>query len=603
MTVSTAQLAAGGRLTLNQLAYLRAIAQGLSIDQAARRYLEVQHGAAVRGAHQLLVDHVAAVVRRRGDSRWRLLGLVLEDPPAEQLGPPLQEWAEAQGLDGWSERELQEMYVERFGAPTAGSARRIARNARLRVGRLALLRELEQVAAVPASPGDLIEGWLVPEIAGHLRRLGLLTLTDLQRRIQLGGRWWRGIPAYGPVKAGRLSTFVASLIGVSEPHRWTVPSERAAELDGSRGSLRAPGPAATGAANDHEAINAWIEARARSPATERSYQREAERFLLWMIVERGRSMSDATVEDCGAYIAFARDPPDRWVSRRHAVRLGEGWAPFRGPLGMAAVSLATTALHSLFDWLVKVRYLALNPWAAVNRRLGDDPRADLDVDPSRAFTPKEWKALQAQLEREPNAASAARLTWLLVFGQATGLRPSELVAARRGDLRKRVGRDGGSAWFVRVHGKGRKNRLVVVPSAAITATRRYFEARGAELDAAQAEAPLLAALAGGATLGYRSLHETLTRFIRRALAASSLTLEERQHAKDASSHWLRHTHATRAAESGVVPLDVLQENLGHEDPRTTSRYYRAQIERRQAALEKAFGGGEDKTRIDKSEAD
>ena len=47
---------------------------------------------------------------------------------------------------------------------------------------------------------------------------------------------------------------------------------------------------------------------------------------------------------------------------------------------------------------------------------------------------------------------------------------------------------------------------------------------------------------------------------------------------------------TRAAEREVPP-DVLQESLGQADPRTTARYYRAQMERRQAAMEKAFSEG------------
>ena len=38
-----------------------------------------------------------------------------------------------------------------------------------------------------------------------------------------------------------------------------------------------------------------------------------------------------------------------------------------------------------------------------------------------------------------------------------------------------------------------------------------------------------------------------------------------------------------------VPLDVLQENLEQSDPRTTARYFRAQMLHRQHAMEKAFG--------------
>ena len=45
----------------------------------------------------------------------------------------------------------------------------------------------------------------------------------------------------------------------------------------------------------------------------------------------------------------------------------------------------------------------------------------------------------------------------------------------------------------------------------------------------------------------------------------------------------------RGLRSGGIPADILQENLGQGDPRTTARYFRAQIERRQAAMEGVFG--------------
>ena len=86
-------------------------------------------------------------------------------------------------------------------------------------------------------------------------------------------------------------------------------------------------------------------------------------------------------------------------------------------------------------------------------------------------------------------------------------------------------------------------------------------------------------------IGYSALHQTFTRFVKRA--TRQLPEAERRRAENASAHWLRHTHATRAAERNVPP-DILQESLGQTDPRTTARYYRAQIERRQLAMEKAF---------------
>jgi integrase len=90
-----------------------------------------------------------------------------------------------------------------------------------------------------------------------------------------------------------------------------------------------------------------------------------------------------------------------------------------------------------------------------------------------------------------------------------------------------------------------------------------------------------------APITYRALAETFTRLIKRVLP--SLPFDERRGAERASAHWLRHTHATRAAEREVPP-DVLQENLGQSDPRTTAKYYRAQIKRRQESMERAFGG-------------
>lgn len=587
MKQSTLVQLQAGRLTAAHFVYLRGIAEGLPRDQMSRRMLGIEHGAEVEGAHRLIVDRVAAIARRRRDPRWRLIGLAIEDTPDAQLGPPLYEWADAEGLDGWSEAELQAMYVERFGVPRGGTARRLARNARLRAGRLALLRELESAAATPAAPTDLIEGWMAPDLADQLHRLGLVTLADLRERIRLGGRWWAGIRVYGPTKAARVATYLESLIGPPEPVSWPLQVVDRSLLDGSRGANRATGLSSIDAKNDREAIDAWIKARAGSIATEKQYRRQAERFALWMILERGRALSQASAEDCAAYVALLSDMPKRWCSRGIAERFAPGWAPFRGSLSLEARKVAVSSLHSAFSWWVKVRYVVLNPWDAVNRKLGDDPDANLDIEHSRAFTPSAWSALQTQLQRESAGPGSDRLRWLLAFGEATGLRASELIASRREHLIERRNAQGRNVWFARVHGKGRKNRLVPVPSAAMAATRQYFKSRGIEFDAAPASTPLLSTLSGS-PLSYGALYDTFTRFVRRAIGASTLDADERRHAGAASMHWLRHTHGKRAAERGVPRRD-LQDNFGHSDPKTTDGYYPSTLGERAAAMERAFG--------------
>jgi len=575
---------ASARLGVHHFAYLRAVAEGVSVVEAARRYLAIEHGAEAVSAHRLVVDRARALARRRGDPRWRLIGLEIQDGTAVAAAPSLDAWAEAEGLGDWSENELQAMYAERFGQADEGQRRRQVRNARLRAHRLELLRKLEAVAAEKASATDLVDGWLPSALAEALRRGGVLTLADLQARIARGGRWWSGLPAFGPIKAARLAALVQMLLGPAAG-AWPVSIAAAelARLSGTQGVNRLQGGgSAIEADDDLQAIRAWIAARAGSTATSKQYEREAERFVLWCVLERHKALSDAMAEDCRAYMDFLADVPGRWISRRKAARLQPGWAPFRGGLTLASQRLAVAILHSLFGWLVQARYLAANPWVLVNRKLGDDPQADDDVS-SRAFTPAAWAALHACLDAAPPSPSVARLRWICVFVQSVGLRAAELLRARREHLKEL-----GAGWVIRVHGKGRRNRTVPVPKVAIEATRGYFEGRGIAFDAAPAEAPLLASLGDGmAPITYSALHQTFTRFVRRAVRGSGLPLPEQQRAQRASAHWLRHTYATRAAERDM-PLDVLQENLGQSDPRTAGRYYRAQLERRQRAVEEAF---------------
>jgi site-specific recombinase XerD len=47
----------------------------------------------------------------------------------------------------------------------------------------------------------------------------------------------------------------------------------------------------------------------------------------------------------------------------------------------------------------------------------------------------------------------------------------------------------------------------------------------------------------------------------------------------ASAHWLRHTFGTHAIEADI-PLDVVQQNLGHASLATTTVYVRARLARR-----------------------
>ena len=231
-----------------------------------------------------------------------------------------------------------------------------------------------------------------------------------------------------------------------------------------------------------------------------------------------------------------------------------------------------------------------DPWALVSKKVNAERDSRRGSPTSKAFTPAAWAALLAALEPpEPGAKterqplSRERLKWLCTFCEATGLRAAELLTSVRGDVRMTR-----SGALLNVFGKGSKHREVPVPKQALEETRRYFGLRGIEFDTAPESTPLLASLLDPTKpMGYDALYGTFTWFVKRAVKRSELSDEDKRAALKASLHWLRHTHATRFAERGG-DLDVLQANLGHSDPRTSARYFRAQIERRQEQLEKAF---------------
>ena len=357
-------------------------------------------------------------------------------------------------------------------------------------------------------------------------------------------------------------------------------------LDGSAGNNRASQPPTIDASSDLQAIRAWVAARAGSPRTAASYEREAVRWMLWCAVERGKAMSSAGPSDCVAYMEFLQRIPDHWIQRGQRERLGVGWAPFRGQLGLAGRRHAVKVLHLMCGWLVEhARWLRANPWAAVQRGLVDGSE-QTPAPTSRALTPEAYKALMRHARREAEQPdtypAAARNLFLLTWIRHTGLRASELLAARRGDMRRtRAG------WLVAVVGKGRRTRDVSVPSPAVAALRAYLAHRGLPvLEACPEDTPLLAAAAGEAGSGASAVHKSFVHFVQRALrAARDLTPADVTEARRATQHWLRHTYATRWAEAGG-PQDVLMAELGHSSPATTAGYYTAQIERRQAEVER-----------------
>lgn len=644
--------------------------------------IEGEHGDAriqKRTIAWIRAEFAAAAKRcqRPGTARLVMMDAQQIPEPPPTL-PSLESFALEQGMEDFSHAEQVERYREHFG----GASQRQSRRARLIARQLAALAWLEALVAQAPQAGDALAAWLRPELAARLEAVGLFTLRQLAERINgIGLLWWRPVRSVGAAKAERIvewlrghaastglaigghalapraslaAEVLAGVVPVAPltsltpltslnpltsltspvppmpaPHFATAiaPLEKLLvphHLSGSDGLYRAPRRLCLMAAdNDHDAVLAWLRSKrgvaAGKPShTQRAYRKEAERFLLWAVAERGKAMSSMTLEDCDAYRAFLADPAPswRWCGPRCRQKWSPLWRPFEGPLSARAQSQAVTILKSLYTFLVDQCYLIGNPWKGVAAPKADAARGAK----GRSFSLAQWAFIVQRMETLPDTSTNQRLRFALQFFHGTGLRLAEGVAARVDDLHwvhypaDAGGWEALEGWELHVLGKGHKPRVVPVPQDVVAALSTYLAARGLDPDPEAARNRGSFLLGKALDVGLRApwskaanvatasegiqpgtLYGQFKRFFRdaaHALAASDEKGALRLAA--ASTHWLRHTHGSHAVAAGV-PLEILQQNLGHASIDTTTLYTTTEDRRRMKAMQQFWqqkqGGG------------
>ncbi len=258
--------------------------------------------------------------------------------------------------------------------------------------------------------------------------------------------------------------------------------------------------------------------RGLSPRTVEAYSSDAGRFLIWA---RAHGV-DARATPRGALDDFL------WDERR------------RG-LGAASLRRLVGALRAYFAY------------QALEGRLPESPAESLRG-PRRArrlprhLTPAET----ARLLAAPNTGSYddVRDRAALELLYAAGLRVSELLSLTPEAANLQEG-------WVRVLGKGGKERLVPVHARAIAAVRVYLQARERRF---KTTAPELLLGRSGRRLSRGQFWRRLRALGRRA------GIEQPLH-----PHLLRHTFATHLLAGGA-DLRSVQEMLGHADLSTTQIY-------------------------------
>jgi integrase/recombinase XerD len=200
---------------------------------------------------------------------------------------------------------------------------------------------------------------------------------------------------------------------------------------------------------------------------------------------------------------------------------------------------------------------------AASGRVDTDPADDLRA-------PRAWPALPKAIGVEevdrlldapdPSTPRGLRDRALLELLYATGLRVSELVGLRPGDVNLEAG-------YLTCTGKGEKQRMVPIGHSAAGWVSRYLrEGRPALLDQSRGKRPrresawLFVNARGGLALTRVGFWKILKGYGRQAGLARGL-----------SPHVLRHSFATHLLERGA-DLRAIQLMLGHADLSTTQIY-------------------------------
>ena len=283
--------------------------------------------------------------------------------------------------------------------------------------------------------------------------------------------------------------------------------------------------------------------RGASERTARNYGRDARRFGAWA-AKRGVTVEAAGREEVAGYL-------------EHLARTGRS---------AATASLCLSALRQLYGFLAEDGVRA------------DDPTLTIERPATRRPLPKVLTTEEVGALLDASEAAAAgghpadlRFRALLCVLYATGLRVSELVslplAAFRDD----------EPWL-RVVGKGDKERLVPLTDEAVEAVRAYLAGgRPKHLGKTARAGPYLFPSIG------KSGHLTAARFaqmLKEAAPGAGIAPAR------ISPHVLRHAFATHLLEGGA-DLRAVQELLGHADITTTQIYTHVMQARLRTVLEAA----------------
>lgn len=265
-------------------------------------------------------------------------------------------------------------------------------------------------------------------------------------------------------------------------------------------------------------------------------------FITYIVSEKGLAFNtvEAYRRDTQSFLIFLKPKLlGKWsdVTQQHVIDFLE--CLHQKNYAVSSISRALMALKVLFRFFKREDVICVNPTIYL-----DNPKLWQLI--PEVLSSREVEDLLAQPDVE--TWIGARDKAILEVLYACGLRVSELCALKIYDV---------DDTFVRVLGKGGKERIVPIGKKAIEAVDYSLTFRRLSDD--DREAPLFVTKQGG-SIQRTTVWEMVKRYAKQAKITKVI-----------SPHTLRHSFATHLLDNGA-DLRIIQEMLGHSSISSTDRY-------------------------------
>ncbi|MEZ4286841.1 MAG: tyrosine recombinase XerC [Polyangiales bacterium] len=283
-----------------------------------------------------------------------------------------------------------------------------------------------------------------------------------------------------------------------------------------------------------DSFEAYLKSERRaSPRTITTYMRDLRAFRRFVALENAEL--DASKIDIGVLRAYVSNEFERTQA--------------------STLSKKISALKSFYRYLLRERVVRTNPAAALRSpKIPKNLPNFLSIDQANEVV----EAPTRDSARSVGLRARDRAMLEMLYG--SGLRVSELVSMNINDI------DRSTSW-VRVLGKGGKERTVPIGKPSMDALQSYLDARAEFVSRASMDDRHAVWLSKrGTRLSARQVQNIVRRY--GALGAGR---------PDLHPHALRHSCATHLLDAGA-DLRGIQELLGHSNLSTTQRYTHVSVD-------------------------